>query len=269
MPTVVELKNALRKAGLKVTGTKSELENRVARARAGALTSGNRGRVAAAERKASASPRQKVATPPRAPNAGRVMPKGVPALKEYAKSLGLKTTGTTTELEQRIRRAWAGATRNENRPGAKKGPAPVRRKLTPPPPPPSTREAEKIVEQIKRLVVEYKRLPAWSSPSLTPANIEKRRLANDGGVVVGGRGIATRNDVAKVDVLRDIYDKIQSLPSSPGTSPGSRNVFEFVRLAENEFKREVERAPRELRLILQNFKIVEMNIENFAKLGAK
>lgn len=270
MPTVVELKNALRKAGLKVTGTKSELENRVARARAGALTSGNKGRGAVASKSSSKkplSPPHRQTAPPTNATTQRVMPKGVPALREYAKSLGLKTTGSTTELEQRIRRAWAGATRNENRPGAKAAPAPKRRVLTPPSPAPTDSEAAKIVEQIKRLVVEYQRLPAWSSMALTPENIDKRRMANDGGVVVGGRGIATKNDVDKVEILREIYDKLQRLPSSRGTSPNARKIFEFTRIAETEFKREVERAPKELRLKLQHFEIKEMNIEEFAKMG--
>jgi hypothetical protein len=102
---------------------------------------------------------------------------------------------------------------------------------------------------------------------LTPENINKRRAANEGGVVVGGRGIATKNDVEKVDLLREIYDKLQSLPSSPGSSPEARKIFEFTRLAENEFKKEVARAPKELRLKLQHFEILEMNLEEFAKMG--
>jgi hypothetical protein len=44
-------------------------------------------------------------------------------------------------------------------------------------------------------------------------------------------------------------------------------VFDFTRVAETEFKREVERAPRELRLKLQHFEIKEMDIEEFAKMG--
>lgn len=269
MSTVVELKEVLRGLGLKVTGTKAELMNRLSRAKAGALSSGNKGRRVP-EKKSSpkvAVPPHRRESPSKSATVQRVMPKGVPALKEYAKSHGLKTTGTTTDLEQRIRRYWAGATRQENKPGAKAAPAPARRVRTPSSPVLTAIEAAKVIDEIKKLVVEYKRLPEWSSRAITPDNIEKRRVIEDGGVVVGSRGIATKNDLSKVDLLREIYERIQSLPSSPGNSPGSKGVEAFVRSAENEFKKEVERAPRELRLLLQRFHIEEMTLEEFAKMG--
>jgi hypothetical protein len=45
MPTVIDLKKELKKAGLKVTGKKSELEERLERLKLGETTSNNKGRV--------------------------------------------------------------------------------------------------------------------------------------------------------------------------------------------------------------------------------
>ena len=259
MPTVDELKKLLKNAGLKTTGLKANLANRLARHRNGATLSANRGRKAAAAPASAPKKRPagvndlvrglgnlKIANAPKPRSPPRELGKlKVANLKQILKNVGLKVTGTRENLEMRIRRHRAGSTNAGNRPGGKT--RVVARKPITPPPVATRAKLEATKTEFERLLASFESHGGWSSRGLEIADITFARAHKGLG---GGR--ATLHDVEKFDALREmgfVMNDVDLLEN--GTNLG-RNQDAFVRWSSRTFDALVNAAPKDLRFYISS-----------------
>lgn len=264
MPTVDELKKLLKNAGLKTTGLKANLSNRLARAKAGATLSANRGRgaVAVPRKKSPAGandlvrglgnlkisnapkPRPPSATLPKSPirNLGKLK---VANLKQILKNAGLKVTGTRGDLEMRIRKHRAGATSPGNRPGGRTKTVAPRRLVLPPE---ATREKlEETKREFERLLAEFESHGPWSSHGLEITDITFVR-AHKG----MKPGKATLHDMEKFDILREMGFVMSDVDLLETNNNLGRNQDAFVRWSSRVFDKLVNEAPKNLRFYISS-----------------
>ena len=233
MPTVVELKDALRSMGLKLVGDKAELAARLDRARAGRSLDSNRSRAAAAKASVENVVRDmanlKLATrvlnaranrvPAPAPRAHDFSKMTVVQLREHLRRAGKSTTGGRDELERRAR-GFPDLPPKPARPSPANANAAQRAIF------------DRVSAKVTAAFDEFERLGPWSSPALTPANLRDK---------------TRRTDIRKFELLRDANWLLAELDIIESDSALAREQNAFLRAASRKHDALVDAAPADLR----------------------
>lgn len=231
MPTVVELKKALREKGLLLTGDKATLSARLERsARGGVLNSNRSSRRSVGNIGRALGNLRMNATRTPLPRQNNTRPQfgkmTVAQLKDYLKHAGRSTTGLREELERRARSHFEGRPAS---PPKRTSPKNVFQRI-----PEAVQRAafERAKAECIAALDEYMRLPPWSSPTLTVERLSK-------------------SDKRRVDLLRTVNFALSDIPfdetANSSSPPLVREMSAFVRVANAKWDALVDQAPPALR----------------------